>query len=155
MLADAPAHIPLPAATEDPHAIDETFFIEYRRDVEISRDVRRDGHTMTAKEHVGQARVRQLGDAGLLAEVERDVLHVRLDLAERERELVVVLVADRVVRRELDEVVGLHRDDVWEQVRTGQREVLDDNVEGVVGVLNTRDGNVPNLKCTISSLFTI
>ena len=59
MLADATAHTPLSAATEDPHAIDETFFIEYRRDVEISRDVRREDRKSTRlnSSHSGESRM--------------------------------------------------------------------------------------------------
>ena len=103
------------------------------------------GETLATEEHVCETLVGELGEAGLLAEVERDVAHVRLDLAERERELVVRLVADGAVRRELDKVVRVHGDDVREDVAALEREVLDDEVELVIGVLDARDGDVANL----------
>ena len=55
------------------------------------------------------------------------------------------LTSDRVVRAELHVVMGLDGDDVREEVATLKREVLNDEVERVVGVLDTRDGDVSNL----------
>ena len=122
-------------------------YVEDRRAVLArARNAPRDGETMPTKEHVRDTRVAQLREAALLAEVERDVAHVRLNVAERKRELVVVLVLDGVVRRELDEVVRLHGDDVGEDVAALEREVLDDEVELIVGVLDTRDGDVADLE---------
>jgi hypothetical protein len=66
-------------------------------------------------------------------------------LAESERELVVRLVADRLVWRELEEAVRLHADRVREEGATGKRGVLDDCVRRVVGVLGVRDEDVPDL----------
>jgi hypothetical protein len=41
--------------------------------------------------------------------------------------------------------VGLDSDDVREQVAALEGEVLDDEVERVIGVLDTRDGNISDL----------
>ena len=139
-------------------------YVEDRRAV-LARacDACRDSETMPAKEHVRNTRVAQLGEAALLAEVEGNVAHVSLNLAECERELMATLIPKQlrkdmrgddekkglvlygVVRRELEEVVRLNRDEVREQVAPTEREVLDDEVKGVIGVLNTRDRDVSNL----------
>jgi hypothetical protein len=58
---------------------------------------------------------------------------------------VVRLVGDGRVRREADVVVSLERDDVGEEIASGECEVLDDKVERLVGVLDTRDRDVSNL----------
>jgi hypothetical protein len=117
------------------------------------REVRGDGETLAAEEHIREARVLELREAGLLAEPERDVTHVGLALsadvideeamkprqdamylAESKRELVVRLVADSLVRREPKEVVRIHADQVREEVAAGEREVLNDHVHRIVGV---------------------
>lgn len=66
-------------------------------------------------------------------------------MPKRERELVVVLILDGVVRRELHEVVGLNGYDVGEEVAALEREVLDDEVERVIGVFDAGDGDVSDL----------
>ena len=48
---------------------------------------------------------------------------------------------NRRVMRELDVIVRLHRDNVWEQVASGMRQALDDEFERV-GVLDARDRDV-------------
>ena len=101
--------------------------------------------TLSPKEDVSETGIAELGEPVLLLEVERDVLHVSLDLGERDREVMVTLVGDGVVRRELEEVVGLERDDVGEEVLALEGEVLDDEVEHVIGILDTGDGDVPDL----------
>ena len=50
-----------------------------------------------------------------------------------------------VVRAELDVVLGLELDDVREGVAAREYEVLDDEIEGVVRVLDARKGHVANL----------
>lgn len=57
-----------------------------------ARNARRDGETVPTKKHICNAGVAQLWETALLAEVERDIAHVCLDLAERERELVATFV---------------------------------------------------------------
>ena len=111
-----------------------------------AREVHGRSKALAADNDVRETRVGDLREAGLLAEPEGDVAHVRLDLAEREGELMVVLVLDRLVRRELEEVVGLERDDVREEVAAGEREVLDNEVHHVVGILDARDGDIPDLQ---------
>ena len=49
------------------------------------------------------------------------------------------------IRAVLEVVVGADLDDVGEEVAARKHEVLDDNVERVVGVLDARDGHVANL----------
>ena len=41
--------------------------------------------------------------------------------------------------------MGLHTDEVREEVVSGERKVLDDEIERLVGVLDTRDGYVADL----------
>ena len=41
--------------------------------------------------------------------------------------------------------MSLHADDVGEEVASGQRQILDDKVEYLVGVLNTRNRDVTDL----------
>ena len=41
--------------------------------------------------------------------------------------------------------MGLHTDKVGEEVASGERKVLDDEIERLIGVLDTRDGYVANL----------
>ena len=52
---------------------------------------------------------------------------------------------DVVERAEFGKVARLHRNEVGEDVLPRQSEVLDDEVELVVGVLDARDGDVANL----------
>ena len=49
------------------------------------------------------------------------------------------------IRAVLEVVVGADLDDVGEEVAARKHEVLDDNVERVVGVLDARDGNISEL----------
>lgn len=89
--------------------------LEHARSVLLrAAEVHGSREALAAEQDVRETRVRELREAGLLAEPERDVAHVRLDLAERERELMVLLVLDRLVRRELEEVMRLQRDHVGE-----------------------------------------
>jgi len=52
------------------------------------------GHTkaLATEQDISKARVPNLGEIGLLAEVERNVTHVHLDLCKCEHELVAALV---------------------------------------------------------------
>ena len=114
------------------------------------RDVGSDRQAVPTKQNIRETGVGQLGHTLLLAEVECDVLHIRLNLPERERELVVLLVADGIVWRELDVIVRLHRDDIGEEIHARQREVLDDDVKRVVCVLDARDGDIADLEVFLS-----
>ena len=49
------------------------------------------------------------------------------------------------IRAVLKVVVGANLDDVGEEVATREHEVLDDDVEGIVGILDARDGDVADL----------
>lgn len=72
----------------------------------IGRDeLNGDSQALSAEEDISKTRVLDLGEAVLLVEVESHIAHVGLDLRERESEVVVVLVGDGLVWRELEEVV--------------------------------------------------
>jgi len=81
-------------------------------------NLRSHAKALAAEQDVSKPRFPDLGETGLLAEVERNVTHARLDLCEHECEVVVALVRDGIVRAELDEVVRLKRYNVREQVRS-------------------------------------
>jgi len=104
-----------------------------------------DGQAFTAEENVSQTAVLHLRDASLLVVIECDIAHVRLNLAEGEGEVVAVLVRDGVIWRELDEVVRFERDDVGEKILALESEVLNDQIESVVGVFDARDRDVTDL----------
>ena len=57
-------------------------------------DMGSDSQTLATEQDVGQARVGEFRETALLLEVERNVAHVRLDLAQRENELVVILIPE-------------------------------------------------------------
>ena len=122
------------------------FNLEYRRRV-LRRRHKLDRHVdaLTTENEVGEAGVPELGKTSLLPEVEGNVAKVRLNLAETELNLVVGLVVDNTVRREFEIVPGSHSDDIGEQVLAREGEVFDNEVEGVVGVLNAGDGDVTDL----------
>jgi hypothetical protein len=122
------------------------FNLEHRR-VVLGRSHEPDVHanTLTTKDEVGETRVPDLGKAGLLPEVEGDVTDIRLNLTEGEVEFVLSVIVDDVVRRKFEVVPGRHLDDIGEQVLAREREVLDDEVERIVGVLDAGDGDVTNL----------
>jgi hypothetical protein len=66
-----------------------------RRLVLASRlDVDLDGETFASEEDVGETRIADLGNTGLLVIVERDVTHVTLNVAEGELEIMRMLVRD-------------------------------------------------------------
>jgi len=101
------------------------FDLERRRMVIGRYELDRHVNAPTTEGETGEARVSELGNTGLLPEVEGDI---RLDLAEAESDTVFGLVVDNTVRRELEMVPGRHGDNVGEQVLAGEGEV-----EGIVG----------------------
>lgn len=102
---------------------------------------------LSTKEHIRQPRILDLYRPSLTIEVERNVTHVRLHLPKREREImeVRVLRADRVIRGELQKVVRIDGDDIGQQILALHSEVLDDEIHRVVGVLDARDRDVPDV----------
>jgi len=84
-------------------------------------------------------------EAGFLAEVERNLTHVCLDLGEREGKFVVMFIRDGVIGAELHIVVRLDGNDVWEQITTLKRQVLDNEVKRIVRILHAWNRDVPNL----------
>ncbi len=54
-------------------------------------------------------------------------------------------VLNGIVRAELEKVMRFERDNVGEQVLTGQRQILDDDVQSIVRVFDPRDGHVTDL----------
>lgn len=127
---------------------------------------RRHAQTLSTNKNVRETRVLHLRQTCLLAIVERDVAHVGLDLRERERDLVVLLIytqipssafhpqratrkkrhtGNSIVRAELHIILRLNRHDVREEVTALERKVLNDKVKRVVRVLDAWDGDVPDL----------
>lgn len=103
-------------------------------------------NTFTANRDIRQSRIREFGNSTLLLEVERNITHVRLDLTKVEGNIVGAVVVDDIIRAELEVVLGLHADDVGEQILSRQSEVLDDKIKGVICVLDAGDGNVSDLE---------
>lgn len=105
-------------------------------------EVNLDSQSLTTKEDIGQPRVLQLDGTSLTVEVEGNVPHIGLHLAEGEGEVMEVRVrsSDGVVRGELHEVVSVEGDNVGEKVGALHGKVLDDEIHGVVGVLDARNG---------------
>jgi hypothetical protein len=103
------------------------------------------GHTLARDDNVGETVVRKLGESSLLSERKGDVSDVGLglrggDSEERVRGLESLL--DRRVRAELDSLVGLNLDNVGDNVGSREDQVLDDQVDLVVRVLGSRNGDV-------------
>lgn len=127
----------------DLHALN----LEDRALIFISRyQMDRSRQTIPADENIGDTRVHNLGETSLLAVVDRDVPHVRLHLGELEHKFVMVLIGYRVVGTELQEVVCIKRNDIREQIAALKSQVLDDKVDRVIGILDTWDRNIPNLR---------
>lgn len=83
--------------------------------------------SLAAEEHVCDARILYL-DTSLLAEVESDITHICLHLLKCKLDAVVVLILDSVVRRELDEVVGIQCNNLREKIAALKGQVFDDKV---------------------------
>ena len=124
----------------------DRFNLEHRSMV-LGRRYELDRHvdTLTTEDEVGEARVTEPRKTSLLPEVEGDVVKIRLDLAEAELDLMFGLVVDNTVRREFEVVLGGHGYDVGEQVLAREGEVFDDEVESIVGVLDTGNWDVADL----------
>ena len=105
-------------------------------------------HTLAGEDDIGDTVVLELGPSSLSSERESDISDVGLDLRHGQSELVVVSVhrlVELVVWRELERVVALDSDNIGEEIGSGKDEVLDDQINVVVGELGSRDGNVSNL----------
>lgn len=112
----------------------------------LKLDVNRD--TLASKNNIGQTVVGKLGPSALTPKGKGNISNVRLDLTKAQSELVVLVVHGLVqlgVRAESERVERLNVDNVGEEVRTRKDQVLDDQVDTVVGVLSTGDGNVVDL----------
>lgn len=107
-----------------------------------------DADTLSANDDIGQTAVLDLGPSRLSSESKLDVSEIGLDLRHGESNSVVVVilhVVDLVVRREAKVVVDVDLDDVGPQVGTLQDEVLDDQVNVLVRVFRSGNGNVTDL----------
>lgn len=107
-----------------------------------------DADTLSANDDIGQTAVLDLGPSRLSSESELDISEIGLDLRHGESNSVVVVilhVVDLVVRRETKVVVNVDLDDVRPQVGTLQDEVLDDQVNVLVRVFSSGNGNVTDL----------
>jgi hypothetical protein len=72
--------------------------------------VDRSAETFAPEENVSETRILDFGNPSLLVEVESNIAHVCLDMAQMEGDLVVTIVVDGTVWRELDEVMRLDGD---------------------------------------------
>jgi hypothetical protein len=97
----------------------------------------------TPAKNIRQPRIDHL-DA-CLPEIERDVLHISLYLTKGKTELMVLLVGDSRIERELDEIMCLNHHDVLDKVALELSMILEDQINGVIGVLDARNGNVADL----------
>lgn len=112
----------------------------------LKLDVNRD--TLASKNNIGQTVIRKPGPSALTPKGKGNISNVGLDLTETQSELVVLVVHGLVqlgVRAKSERVERLNVDNVGEKVRTGKDQVLDDQVDTVVGVLSAGDGNVVDL----------
>lgn len=78
-------------------------------------------------------------------EEEGYVAHVRLHLSECERKFVMMLVSDIAVRAELEVVVSDQSDNIREKIATLKRKVLKNEVQCIIGILDTWNWKVFNL----------
>jgi hypothetical protein len=98
--------------------------------------------TLPAKNNIPQSRVRHLNPS-LPPKVNGNMLRVSLHLPESDHKVMVTLVANGGVRREID--VIMDSDDVVEEIAAGEREVLKDEVDVIVCILDTRDRDIADL----------
>ena len=84
-------------------------------------------------------------ETALLAEVECNITHVSLDLAESQGHGVVILVLDGRVGGHLHVRLSSDFDDIGEEIAALERQVFDHKIHLVVGVFDTRNGDVANL----------
>ena len=107
-----------------------------------------DGDTSSGNYDIGKTVVGKLGPSLLPPERKRYIPDVGLDLTEASSEPVVVDVhgpVDVGVGAELEPVHSFKLDDVGEEVRSREDEVLNDQVDLVIGVFCSWDGNVADL----------
>lgn len=107
--------------------------------------LRRRNNKDTPQQDIGQTSILKLGETRLLLEVEADLSSIQLDLTEVQSELVVALVGDPSVRRELEEVVRLELDNVGEDVGSLENQVLDHEIHLLVGIFDSRKRNIAHL----------
>ncbi len=107
----------------------------------LGLEVDGDGQALTTEEDVGSTALVELGETKLLLEEEVDIAHVGLDLVERELERVLVTVTKLVKLRELEVVSDVHLDLRGQHVEQIDGKVLDDQVDLLVGVLDTGKGH--------------
>ena len=103
------------------------------------------GQSRTTDKNICNSRILYPREPGFLAEVECDFTHIRLHLGECDGKFMVMFVGNGLVRAELHIVVGFDGDDVREEIAALERQVLDDEIKRIVGILDTRDGDVSNL----------
>lgn len=124
------------------HFEDSIPLVRHRLDLDIKRD------TLAGDDHIGETVVGNLGPSGLSPEGKIDVSDIGLDTLSGELHLVVVgvdVLGDGWEGGEGERVVGSDGDEVGEEVWSGEDEVLDDNVDRVVRVLGSWDGDVSDL----------
>lgn len=112
----------------------------------LKLDVNRD--TLPSENNIGKTVVRKLGPSALTPKGKGNIPDVGLDLTETQSELVVLVVHRLVqlgVRAEREGVERLNMDKVREEVRTGKDQVLNNQIDAVVGVFSAGDGDIADL----------
>ena len=98
-----------------------------------------------SNDDIGHSRVHHLWEACLLVEEEGDVAHVCLNLSERERKLMVMLIRNSAVWAELEVVMSDQGDNVREKIATLEGKILENEVQRIVGIFDTWNWKVPDL----------
>ena len=129
------------------------FDFEYGAAILVGRHKMNDHRqALSTKNDVRQSRVPQLDESSLLAEIDGNVPHVRLYLRECDSELVVPYVFNSIVRAKLEEVVRLHGHDIGEHVPSLKCDILDDKVKLIVGILDTWNRYISDLRVILNLL---
>lgn len=111
-------------------------------------------HSLSTEDDIRYARVPQFGEPSLLAEIQGNVSHVRLDLCECDCELVMPFILNGIMWAKLEKVECLHRYNVGEQVAPLKSKILDDKVKRIIGVFDSWNGQISNLECQPFSLLS-
>lgn len=104
------------------------------------------GNALAANRDIRQSGIRKLWDPTLLFEVEGDIPHVGLDLAEVQSDVVRTVVLNGVVRAEFEVILGFNTDDIREQVLPRESQILDNEIERIISVLDTRNRDKSDLE---------
>lgn len=117
-----------------------------------------DGDTLAGNDNIGETVVGKLGPSRLSSESKGDVSNVTLDLRKSQSQDVrssLETLVDLRVRREFEVVVSGKLDNVGEQVGSGKDQVLNDQVDLVIRVLGSRNGDVTGRSADVDRIRTM